>query len=151
MYNPPYPVWSIWQNCGWLERFVLVLLGGLIIYSLCFALKTIAQLCTLKSLSHIDILRKRWTWIAQSTKALFYLFGFVLFFVLQYVGTTFGDGGPGWASHQMLDNFVLACAFAASAFLGFLFLHAIQWFISVKISATMDALHRRESSQHADD
>ena len=48
MFDPPYAVWSIWWSLGWLDRSVLILLGGLIIYSLLAATVTISRIRSLK-------------------------------------------------------------------------------------------------------
>jgi hypothetical protein len=149
MYDPPYAVWSIWRNCGWLERFVLILLGGLIIYSLLAALVTTLRIHSLK-MSRLPVsvdlesthkaFQRHWNHIQQATDATFYLFGVVLFLVLQNVGMVLGDGGPSSAANQVLGNFILSCAIAANAFLGFLILQLIRWLISTRISASVESV-----------
>jgi hypothetical protein len=149
MYDPPYAVWSLWRDCGWLEKLVLMLLGGLITYSLLAAIVTIVRIHSLKTPkplvradpeSSLKALQRHWNHIGQATHAAFYLFGLVLFLVLQNVAMIPGDGGPGWAANRVLQNFILSCAFAANAFLGFLTVHMIRWFISTRISTGLDAL-----------
>ena len=147
MYDPPYAIWSIWRNCGWLERFVLTLLGGLIIYSLLAAIITIVRIRALKTSrppvsvdleSTLKAFQRHWNHIRQATEATFYLFGLVLFLVLQNIGMVLGDGGPGFAANQVLGNFIVSCAFAANAFLGFLILHLVRWLISTRISSRLE-------------
>ena len=149
MYHPPYAVWSIWRDCGWLERFVLILLGCLILYSSFAAALTVLRIRSMKTSrlavgpdieAALKTLQRRWNHVQRATEATFYLFGFVLFLVLQSVGVTVGDGGPGWAANQILNNFILSCAFAANAFLGFLILHLIRWLVSSRIAACFRAL-----------
>src|SRR5215469_3877343 len=103
MHHPPYAVWSIWQPCGWLYRIVFILVGGLIIYSVLFALVTIARLRSINSATsgpHLDLannavkaLCRQWVGVRQATVAMFYVFGLVLFFVLENSGVVIGDGG----------------------------------------------------------
>jgi hypothetical protein len=150
MYDPPYAVWSIWQSCGWLERIVLILVGGLIIYSLRSAVLTFMRLRSLRAVDSVGgldvaktstlILQKHWVRIGQVTAAMFYVFGLVLFLVLQTVAMIVGDMGPASATNQVLRNFVESCAFAANVFFGFLLLHVVQWVVSSRISASLEAL-----------
>ena len=116
MYDPPYAVWSIWQSCGWLERIVLILVGGLIIYSLLSAVRTVVRLRSLGAVGSaegLDVaknstlsLQEHWVRIRQATAATFYVFGLVLFLVLQTVAMIIGDIGPASAADQVLRNFV---------------------------------------------
>jgi len=146
MFDPPFAVWSIWRPLGWVDRSVLILLGGLIVYSLLAAIYTIVRIHSLetpRAPATVDLdgslkaLQRHWSHIRQGTHAAFYLFGLALFLVLQNVGMVVGDGGPGHAANQILSNFVLSCAFAANGFLGFLILHLIEWFITTRISASI--------------
>lgn len=142
---PPYAVWSIWQSCGWVERIVLILIGGLIIYSLRLAVLTSVRLRALKVVgaaersdianNSILTLQRRWVRIRQATAATFYVFGLVLFLALQIDG----DMGLASATNQVLRNFVASCAFAANVFFGFLLLHVVQWIVSSRISASLEA------------
>jgi len=149
IYDPPYAVWSIWQSCGWLERIVLILVGGLIIYSLRSAVLTFVSLRSLRAVGAggLDVaknstltLQKHWVRIRQATAAIFYVFGLVLFLVLQTVAMIVGDMGSASAANQVLRNFIESCAFAANVFFGFLLLHVIQWVVSSRISASLEAL-----------
>ena len=150
MYDPPYAVWSIWQSCGWLERIVLILVGGLIIYSLRSAVLTVVRLRSLGAVGSaegLDVaknsiltLQKHWVCIRQATAAMFYVFGLVLFLVLQTVAMIVGDMGPASAANQVLRNFIESCAFAANVFFGFLLVHVVQWVVSSRISASLEAL-----------
>ena len=150
MYDPPYAVWSIWQSCGWLERIVLILVGGLIIYSLRSAVLTVVRLRSLRAVGSAEgldvaknstlILQKHWVRIRKATVGMFYLFGLVLFLVLQTVAMIVGDMGPASAANQVLRNFTESCAFAANVFFGFLLLHVVQWVVSSRISASLEAL-----------
>lgn len=142
---PPYAVWSIWQSCGWVERIVLILIGGLIIYSLRLAVLTSVRLRALKVVgaaersdianNSILTLQRRWVRIRQATAATFYVFGLVLFLALQIDG----DMGLASATNQVLRNFIASCAFAANVFFGFLLLHVVQWIVSSRISASLEA------------
>ena len=144
--NPPYAVWSIWQSCGWVERIVLLLVGGLIIYSLRSAVLTLVRLGALRPVgaaegsdvakNSILILQKRWARIRQATAATFYVFGLVLFLVLQIDGVM----GLASATNPVLRNFIESCAFAANVFFGFLLVHVIQWAMSSRISSSLKAL-----------
>jgi hypothetical protein len=60
--------------------------------------------------------------------------------VLQTVVMIVGDMGPASATNQVLRNFVESCAFAANVFFGFLLLHVVQWVVSSRISASLEAL-----------
>ena len=150
MYVPPYAVWSIWQSCGWLERIVLILVGALIIYSLRSAVLTVVRLRALRAVGvaeGLDVaktsilnLQKRWVRIRQATAAMFYVFGLVLFLVLQAVAMIVGDMGSASAADQVLRNFIESCAFAANVFFGFLLVHVVQWVVSSRISASLEAL-----------
>ena len=143
---PPYAVWSIWQSCGWVERIVLILIGGLIIYSLRLAVLTSVRLRAVGVVgaaerpdvakNSILTLQRRWVHIRQATAATFYVFGLVLFLVLQIDG----DMGLASATNQVLRNFIASCAFAANVFFGFLLLHVVQWVVSGRISASLEAL-----------
>ena len=154
MYDPPYAVWSIWQPCGWLYRIVFILVGCLIIYSLYFALATIAQLRSINSAKSdvhlemerksVEVLRRHWVGIRQATIAVFSVFGLVLFLVLQYVGVVIGDGRPGYGARQVMVNFTLSCAFATNVFFGFLVLQMVQWAISSRINSALEALDQRK-------
>jgi hypothetical protein len=105
MNDPPYAVWSIWQPCGWLYRILFIFVGGLIVYSVLSAVVTEARLRSINSTNsdpHLDFskkaveaLRRHWVGIRQATFAMFYVFGLVLFLVLQYVGVVIGDGDRG--------------------------------------------------------
>jgi hypothetical protein len=48
-------------------------------------------------------LQKRWRHIQQATHTLFYIFGVILFLILQNVGMNIGDGGPGSAAYHILE------------------------------------------------
>lgn len=129
---------------------VLVLVGMLIIYLLLSAVVTIARLHFASTddsdvspeiaKASIQRIQKHWYRIGQATYAVFFLFGIVLFLVLQRVGVTIGDGNPGWAANQILRNFTFSCAFAANVFCGFLVLHVLQWFISSRINTSLETL-----------
>jgi hypothetical protein len=159
MYDPPYAVWSIWWSCGWLHRVVLILVGGLIVYSLLLAVVTVVRLRSInaaKSDLNFDLakntvqaLRKHWVGIRQATVAMFYAFGLVLFLVLQYVGVVIGDGSPASAARQVMGNFTLSCAFASNVFFGFLVLHIVQWIISRRLDSTIEALDGRKPQSGA--
>lgn len=150
MYDPPYAVWSIWQRCGWLERFVLILVGGLVLYSLLSAVVTALRLRSLRAVEsdgRSDLARKsildlqrHWVRIQHATHAMFYLFGLVLFLVLQSVGVIIGDVGPTGAVNQVLRNLTVSCAFAANVFFGFLILHIVQWGVSGRLATSLEAL-----------
>ena len=150
MYDPPYAVWSIWQSCGWFERIVLILVGVLIIYSLRSAVLTVVRLRSLRAVGSaegLDVakqsiltLQKHWVRIRQATAAMFYVFGLVLFLVLQTVAMIVGDMGSASAADQVLRNFIESCAFAANVFFGFLLVHVVQWVVSSRISAGLEAL-----------
>jgi hypothetical protein len=49
---------------------------------------------------------------------MFYLFGLVLFLVLQSVGVIIGDVGPTGAANQVLRTFTVSWVFAANVFFG---------------------------------
>jgi hypothetical protein len=85
-------------------------------------------------------LQKHWFHIQQATRTLFYMFGLVLFLILQNVGMTVGDGGPGYAADHILGNFVFACAFATNVFFGFLVLHLVQWIVWSRLNATVGSI-----------
>jgi hypothetical protein len=71
---------------------------------------------------------------------MFYLFGLVLFLVLQSVGVIIGDVGPTGAANQVLRNFTVSCAFAANVFFGFLILQVVQWGVSGRLATSLEAL-----------
>jgi hypothetical protein len=150
MYDPPYAVWSILRSCGWLYRIVLVLVGGLTIYSLLFSVVTYVRLRSIRAAKSdpsldpakksVQALRKHWVNIRHATGTVFCLFSLVLFLDLQYARIIFGDVGPASASRQILDNYTLAWAFATNAFIGFLVVQIVQSIVSGWISATLERL-----------
>ena len=151
----PYPTTGMKQRRkNPYEKGLADLVGGLIVYSVVFAVVAVARLRSINSAKsdlHLDLakkaveaLRRHWVGIRQATLAMFYVFGLVLFLVLQYVGVVVGDGGPGFGTRQFVASFTLSCAFATNVFFGFLVLHIVQWVISGRINSALEALDERK-------
>ena len=155
MYDPPYAVWSVWRNCGWLYRIVLVLIGGLTVYSFLLFVVTCARLRSISAAkadlsldlakNSVQALHKHWVNVRHATGAVFCIFGLVLFLALQNAVIIFGDVGPSSAAQQILNNYTLAWTFGANAFIGFLVVQTVQWIVSDRISASLEEFDRRKN------
>src|ERR1700736_5679093 len=123
LFDPPYALWSIWKELGYLDRLVILILCVISIYSLFLSISTLLRL---RSMRHTEtketatsirdsvaVLCNRWSRLRQVIAATFYLFGLILFIGLQTIGNYVGDGNG--ATH-VLGSFILQCAFAANVF-----------------------------------
>ena len=136
MFNPPYALWSIWRELGFLQRLFVLILSVVAIYSLLSATIIIKRLHSLAN-RHDDrafvqqslaALHARCANLHQLLWAAFYLFGFLFFWGLQSAIHYLG-GGP----VSILSTFVLQFAFACNVFFIFLVLHLCQWLVSVRL------------------
>jgi hypothetical protein len=138
MFNPPYALWSIWRELGFLQRLFVLILSVVTIYSLLSATIIIKRLHFLASQRQPDnrgfvqqslaALDARCANLRQLLWATFYLFGFLFFWGLQSA-VHYLEGGP----VSILSTFVLQFAFACNVFFIFLVLHLCQWLVSVRL------------------
>jgi hypothetical protein len=142
MLDPSRPafIWLIWPYLSWSERLSVLVLCALGVYWLLLAVILVrfqnvaAHLsCTASTQKGLRI-RKRVRNLQQATVAAFYLFGFVLFACFQSAYFIIEDGNTP-DSLIVVKNFQIHFAFAANAFLIFLVIQFIQWFVANRVSA----------------
>lgn len=136
LFDPPYALWSIWKELGYLDRLVILIFCVISIYSLFLAISTLLRIRSMRHANtketatsirdFVVALGERWSRLRQVIAAAFYLFGVILFIGLQTIGNYVGDGN---GATFVLGNFILQCAFAANVFFILLVLHCIEWFI----------------------
>jgi hypothetical protein len=153
MFEPPYALWSIWKELSTLQRLFLLTLGGVSIYALLLAIIIMFRLRSTRDLDpratltmnrSLTVLKNHCANLWQVITAAFYLFGFVLFLGMQNVSKTLGDG-PVPVGMEVLGNFTLQCAFATNAFLVFLVLHVIRWFVCSRVNSFAGPLNDGDS------
>src|SRR6266852_2419444 len=103
-FDPPYAFWSIWRSLSWAQRgFFLILfaVSGYCIFSLTKVLLRLRSTSLTRDCDS-SLIYSRIAHLRQMIGATFYLFGFVLFFSLQFAINTFGDGrGSLWLQIQI--------------------------------------------------
>jgi hypothetical protein len=137
----PAPIWVIWPYLSWLERVSFLAICGLGIYSL-FLVSAVVRLRGIASnpkdptSSQEGLLRVRGrlTKLKQSTVAVFYFFGFVLFagFLSAYSVVALTKVPIGLIVVQNLQSHF---AFAGNMFFFFLVIHFVQWFVARRADA----------------
>jgi hypothetical protein len=153
MFDPPYALWSIWKELSTLQRLFVLTLGVVSVYCLASAFITTVRLRSTRNLDprssltknrSLTVLKNHCANVQQVITAAFYLFGFVLFFGMQNVSRTLGDG-PVPIGMEVLGNFTLQCAFATNVFLVFLVLHVIRWFVCCRVNSFAVRVSDRDS------
>jgi hypothetical protein len=142
--NPPFALWSIWRYLPFAQKLFFLVLCVVGVYSLFSAIRVMAHLHAMTILPQKEGisstqrsmagLHKKCANVHQLIRATFYLFGFVLFLGLQGAYFTIGLSSVPVVA-IIVENFVLYFAFAANAFLVFLILHLIEWFVSDRVYA----------------
>ena len=144
MSNPPYTLWSIWIELPLMHRLFFLIQAVVSIYSLFSATVILVRLRSIMNLRQSEdvsglqhsmaALHNRLANVRQLIGAAFYLFGFVFFFGLRFALRTPESNTP--VGLLVLDNFFLYFAFAANAFVIFLILHSVQWFVFSRLQAS---------------
>ena len=156
MFNPPYPLWSIWKDFGLLQRLFMELLCAVSAYCLFVSLRTALRLRAIekqnskeRTIPTEEALAPLYRSLANTRRiigATFYLFGFVLFLCLQFIVNTLGGGNP---LKQIMGSFVLCCAFAANVFLIFLVLHVAEWIAYIRLNQCAKRLNKGPNGRGA--
>lgn len=138
-----HSIWSVWPLLSiWPKLFFLTLVV-MCIYVIVNAALIVARLRTVErhmgvendpsSRTSLARLQTRCTNLAQTLTAAFYLFGFAFFMALPAATFVLDSRLP--ATTIMLRNVVIDFVFAANVFLVLLVLHALQWWVSSRVSA----------------
>ena len=130
----PAPIWLIWPNLSWLERFSFLSLCILALYSLCFAVTIVRSQNTAPIQENLVRIRKRVRNLQQATVAAFYFFGFVLFAGFQFAYFTIEHSSTP-VGFIVIRNFQTHFAFAGNVFVILLIVHFVQWFIANRVGA----------------
>jgi hypothetical protein len=152
--NPPYAIWSIWIYLPLLQKLLFLAVCLVSIYSVFSATSVMRRLRTITSQPQnedissfqraVAALHKRCTNVQQLIRAMFYLFGVVLFVGFQWAYNSVGKStDPGWF---IIDNFVIYFAFSANVFLVFFLIHCIQWFVSGRVVSCASRLSAPRST-----
>ncbi len=152
--NPPYAIWSIWIYLPFLQKLLFLAVCLVSIYSVFSAAFVMGRLRTITSQPQnediasfqraVAALHKRCTNVQQLIRAMFYLFGVVLFVGFQWAYNSVGKStDPGWF---IIDNFVIYFAFSANVFLVFFLIHCIQWFVSGRVDSCASRLSAPRST-----
>ena len=151
LYDPPYALWTIWRQLSLLNHGLVLILGAVFAYCLFSTIRTMLRLRSIWNRPNQDqatireavaVLATRYARMRQVIGATFYLFGLVLFLGLESITNFIGDGKEPLGV-QVLDSFILLCAFAANVFFIFLVLHCVQWFVSDRVHAYATRLNAR--------
>jgi len=153
MDHQPYALWSIWRELAYSYRLFIFILGGVSIYSLFLAIRTMLGLRAIRSLGgdvttargSLEALSNRFANVRQAIGATFYLFGFVFFVSLQ---TAFNVLGLSSRPSMVVtaENFILHFIVAANVFFIFLVLHLIQWFVWCRLGSFRNVLDTHRPS-----
>jgi hypothetical protein len=147
MYDPPYPLWTIWRQLSLLDHALVLILGAVFVYCLLTTIRTMLRLHAVWNRPRQDratvcealaVLATRYAGLRQLIAATFYFFGVVLFLGMESL-TNVIDEGKDPLGVIVLDKFLLLSAFAANVFFIFLVLHFMQW----SGSAVVDELSKR--------
>jgi len=141
----PYPpLWSIWPEIGILAKLCIIipaLVGFYILVSVIFILIRLRSLTTPlqfenpATLSHaVARLVIKSNNLRNLLQASFYLFGFTLFASFPWAFFTI-ENSKRPISMIVLNNLDAQFSVAANAFLIFLVLHCVQWFVSGRVRA----------------
>ena len=147
--NEPSPLWTIWRSISFLERSFFLALLAVSLYCLLSGVRINLRLRAIRMLNHdenrasiqpsLEALRTILVNVRQTIEAAFYLFGFVLFVNLATISNTIDDSKTP-TGYSILENFLLQCAVAANAFLVFLTLHFVQWFVTRQVNSWAERL-----------
>jgi len=142
--NPPYALWSIWNEFGPLQRIFIELLFAISAYCLFVSFRTALRLRTIekRNVKECDIpidvaLTPLYRSLANTRQVIgvtFYIFGFVLFLNLQFVQNTLGARNAVGELKQILGSFMMCCAFGANVFFILLLLHIVQWLVFIMLN-----------------
>jgi hypothetical protein len=149
--DPPYALWSIWNQLSRLQHWLVYTLGVLCLYAGFCVVSTIVRLHSIKHLgmddravgTAVDVLRNHCANLRYAIIAEFYLFGIVLFMAFQFIAQ-FISGSD--VEGKIILTFMLDSAFATNTFAVFLILHLAQWFVSSRLSRFSERLLRSEPS-----
>lgn len=140
MFDPPYPLWSIWKDFSLLQRLFMELLCAISVYCLFVSFRTALRVRAIekqnlkeRTIPIEEALAPLYRSLANTRRiigATFYLFGFFLFFSLQFVVNTLGSN----PLKEIMGSFVLCCAFAANVFPIFLVLHVAEWLVYIMLN-----------------
>jgi hypothetical protein len=145
--NPPYAIWSIWKHLPIPQKLLFQALCVLGLYSIFSAVVIMRRLSAMGRLPQredaVAALRKRCINQQQFTRAMFYLFGLVLFVGFQWAYFTVDKSSTpiGWL---ILENLVVYFAFAANVFFCFFLIHCIQWFVSGRVESCASQLNKQQ-------
>ncbi|HMI53407.1 MAG TPA: hypothetical protein VK525_17975 [Candidatus Saccharimonadales bacterium] len=141
--QPPYFLWAIWDELPSIHKLYFAILAGVTIYSF-FSLSVV--LVRIRSLKRqrqsgdlvalqrsMFALRDRTADVPHLLAAMVHLFGVVFFVGLRGAFWTPENNRP--VAMLVLENFFIFFAFAANAFVIFLVLHLLQWFVSGRLKA----------------
>jgi hypothetical protein len=152
LYDPPYALWSIWRQLSLLNRGLILVLAGVLVYSVFSTFRTLLRLRSVWNRPNesptavreeIVALATRHATVQQVIRTAFYLFGLVLFIGMESIANVLADGKQPLGVY-VLENFLLLSAFAANVFFIFLVLHLIQW----AGSGVLNSISRRLSRRH---
>jgi hypothetical protein len=129
--TPPFSFWSVWMYLSTGQRLFLMALGILGIYALFLMVATVSRVHKIRAANvpnKLSVLRRRCTRLQRLIGTAFYVFGIVLFLCLQHAHVII-DASKIPVGVQVLQNFQVDFIFAFNAFLGFLLLHLLSWFV----------------------
>jgi len=136
--TPPFSFWSVWMYLSTGQRLFLVALGLLGIYALFLTIATVLRVHKIKVAilresdqnvqNKLSVIRRRCARLQRLIGTAFYVFGIVLFLCLQRAHVII-DTSKIPVGFQVLQNFQVDFIFASNAFLGFLLLHLLSWFV----------------------
>jgi hypothetical protein len=139
---PTYSLFSIWRELPFIPKLFLLVLFVVGVYSFASAAKILFRLRSLASSgrsednsalrTELATLSARSANTRQLITASFYLFGMIFFWSLRFTLWT-PESKTIPVGFYVLENFFLYFAFAANAFLVFLILHSVQWFVSARL------------------
>ena len=146
-----YTLWSIWLYLPFLLRLFFLVLALVSFYTLFSAAVTMVRLRSLSDKRHVEdesslhrslaALDARSTNLRQLVGATFFLFGIVFFLKLPFILVTPESNTPVYV--LVFDNLQRFFAVAYNAFLVFMVLHCIQWFVSGRVHATAMRLNTK--------
>jgi hypothetical protein len=129
LFRPPYPIWSLWHDLSLVYKSFFLGLSCLLAYSVFLAAVIFGH--------HRDLasIKRKAATLQQIVRAAFYLFGFLLFFELQFAFQTLGARTHSDEAFLITPGFLVHFAFASNVFFVFLILHLIEWFVSHQVDA----------------
>jgi hypothetical protein len=149
--DPPYALWSIWNQLSLSQHAFVFALGALCTYAAFVSFSVVKGLRRIRNYDaeqentderRLNALRNRCINLRRTTEAGFCLFGVVLFLHLQTVGVIVMGSA---VETQILGSFRLHCAFATNVIVVFFVLHMIQWIVAGRITTCSERLSKRDS------